>query len=196
MHSKNFSQCRFTCMDVRSAACYCACVRTPNWDRERFGELLKEIGDRAHLDQGGLAELAGRSRSQINRWTRSENQPAYDAVARLASAITDQYPHLADHARKFMIAAGYGDDPLAQPVGTPAPSSNTVPDLVSQLRAQAAAQGKTLREVLEEGGAHPDELAPEAQARLDRLNEILQMGMQEIVEATRRGRVDGEAEAS
>jgi transcriptional regulator with XRE-family HTH domain len=169
-------------------------VRTPKWDRERFGELLKEIGDRAHLDQGGLAELAGRSRSQINRWTRSENQPAYDAVARLATAITGRYPHLSDLAREFMIAAGYQDGPPAQDA-TP-PSGNPASDLVAQLRAQAAAQGKTLREVLEDGGAHPDELDPEAQARLDRLNEIFQMGMQEIVEATRRGRMAGEAEAS
>jgi len=83
-------------------------VHITTWDRDAFQRALAQISERAHLSQAEFAALAGRSRSQFNRWTRAENRPTYDAVAGLAAAITRRYPELADLARELLEAAGYG----------------------------------------------------------------------------------------
>lgn len=82
-------------------------MHTTTWDRDAFQRALREISARAHLSQAEFAALAGRSRSQFNRWTRAENRPTYDAVAGLATAITSRYPELADLAQELLEAAGY-----------------------------------------------------------------------------------------
>ena len=96
---------------------------------------------------------------------------------------------------------------LPSPHGQP---SNLARELVARLRATAEAEGKTLSQVLEEGGAHPEELAgievhrllrleggeidPEAQA--DRLAEIFRASMKNLVESTRRAHNEPNREAS
>lgn len=79
-----------------------------SWDSVRFREVLEQIKNRTDLSQEQLARLAGRHRTQFNRWTRAENQPRYDAVSRLASAIIADHPEAADLAEQLLTAAGYG----------------------------------------------------------------------------------------
>lgn len=82
-------------------------MRTHDWDRERFRAILEEMCNLAHLTQADLAVLAGRSRSQINRWSRAENQPTFAAVQRLASAVATKHPEIAELTSELMEVAGY-----------------------------------------------------------------------------------------
>lgn len=82
-------------------------MHTSQWDRQRFKDVLEEIQRRTNLSQTELAKLAGRNRTQINRWVRAENQPAYTALQQLATATAARYPDVADLARELMAAAGY-----------------------------------------------------------------------------------------
>lgn len=104
-------------------------MRTSTWDRERFGTILDTIGKRAGLKQPELAVLAGRSRSQFNRWTRAENQPTYLAVSRLASAVAARYPELAELTEQLVDAAGYGPSNMLSEPG---------PDMSDAIEAKAA----------------------------------------------------------
>ena len=96
---------------------------TSGWNRELFAQTIAAIQKETGLSQADLGMLAGRARTQINRWTRAENQPAYDAVSRLAAAITARFPDLRDIAEQLMSAAGYGGE-------VPAPEPTTVPEPV------------------------------------------------------------------
>jgi transcriptional regulator with XRE-family HTH domain len=108
MLSNFSSQKPSTSMDNGNAPCYFACVRTTTWDRDRFGAVLEEIRTQAGLNLAQLGELAGRSKSQVSRWTRAENQPTFAAIQELSTAIAARYPQVADLARDLMDAAGYG----------------------------------------------------------------------------------------
>lgn len=86
---------------------YLARVRTPKWDPEAFRDLLDEILRRTGMTDAELGELAGRSRSQANRWKRAENQPAYDPLRRLADRLVERDAALVDLARQLLASAGY-----------------------------------------------------------------------------------------
>lgn len=93
-----------------------------SWDSARFREVLRLIKDRTGLSQEQLAHLAGRHRTQFNRWTRAENQPRYDAVSRLASEISANHPEAGDLAEQLLSAAGYGG---SSPTATQASEAKT-----------------------------------------------------------------------
>ncbi|GAA4100729.1 helix-turn-helix domain-containing protein [Nonomuraea soli] len=121
-------------------------MHSTTWDREKFGEILKKIGERAQLSPAEIAELAGRSRSQVNRWTRSENQPGYDALRRFADNLARDFPDLAPLGAELLEAAGYG--PTSADVGgVEAPSDafdddQHLADLQSQLEAVLSSMSK------------------------------------------------------
>lgn len=94
-------------MANRPTTGYCARVRTDDWDRQRFQSLLQAIQERTGLSDGDMGELAGRSRSQINRWTRAESQPTYQPIRQLAEALATKHPNIASLAGQLLIAAGY-----------------------------------------------------------------------------------------
>jgi transcriptional regulator with XRE-family HTH domain len=100
-----------------------------SWDSARFREVLRLIKDRTGLSQEQLANLAGRHRTQFNRWTRAENKPGYDAVARLASEIIASHPEAADLAKELLTSAGYGVSSLeatrASEPETPSPPQSS-----------------------------------------------------------------------
>ncbi|WP_436759418.1 helix-turn-helix domain-containing protein [Streptosporangium sp. V21-05] len=141
-------------------------MHTTEWDRAALRTALDAIMEKAELSQTAVGELAGRDRTMANRWLSGKHQPNYEAAARFAAAIAQQRPDLADLARQFMIAAGYGDrisgsmtallPPLeASPTGT----SDVLRQAVQDLRARAEAEGRPLAELLvEEGIVTPDEL--------------------------------------
>ncbi|MFF3443566.1 helix-turn-helix domain-containing protein [Streptosporangium sp. NPDC002721] len=141
-------------------------MHTTEWNRAALRDTLDAIMDRAKLSQTAVGELAGRDRTMANRWLSGKHQPNYEAAARFAAAIAEQRPDLADLAQQFMIAAGYGDritgsvsavlPPLeASATGT----SDALRQAMTDLRAQAQAQGRPLAELLvEEGIVTPDEL--------------------------------------
>jgi transcriptional regulator with XRE-family HTH domain len=82
-------------------------VRTEKWDRETFRTVLAAIRDRTHLTELELANLAGRSRSQVNRWTRAENQPDYEPVRRLVDGLEQYGPQVRQLGVQLLEAAGY-----------------------------------------------------------------------------------------
>ncbi|MBG0828491.1 helix-turn-helix transcriptional regulator [Planomonospora sp. ID67723] len=145
-------------------------MRTTTWDRDAFRSALEEICKHAHLSQADLAQLAGRSRSQINRWTRSENQPAYEALAQLATNLAARFPHLADLTRRLVSAAGYDPMPFidatdATPVDRPGGAGS---ETIDDLWAAAREGGKSLGEILVERGlARPEDLTLSDQKRND-----------------------------
>jgi transcriptional regulator with XRE-family HTH domain len=84
-------------------------VHTPGWDPDLFRTVLQEVMKRADLTQAEIGALAGRDRTQVNRWTRATNKPAYEAMRRLTGNIAGRSPELAELAQQLMSAAGYGD---------------------------------------------------------------------------------------
>jgi len=74
------------------------------WNPGALRAVLAAIQD-AGFTQGDLAKLARVNRSQVNRWARGENRPAYDRALLLARRIARDYPGL---AAEFMAASGYG----------------------------------------------------------------------------------------
>jgi transcriptional regulator with XRE-family HTH domain len=100
---------------MRARACYVAHVRTDEWDRETFRKVLEDIQDRTHLTEADLATLAGRSRSQVNRWTRAENQPAHAPLIRLVGGLEKFGPAVRKLGIELLAAAGYAPpEPVAQ----------------------------------------------------------------------------------
>jgi hypothetical protein len=91
-------------------------VRTDEWDRETFRRVLEDIQDRTHLTEAELAALAGRSRSQVNRWTRAENQPAYDPLRRLVDGLQRFAPEVRKLGIELLEAAGYAPPEPLSPV--------------------------------------------------------------------------------
>lgn len=89
-------------------------MRTEKWDRETFRTVLATIRDRTNLTEAGLAELAGRSRSQVNRWTRAENQPDYEPVRRLVDGLERYGTEARKLGVQLLEAAGYAPP---QPAG-------------------------------------------------------------------------------
>lgn len=90
-------------------------MRTEDWDRETFRRVLEDIQDRTHLTEAELAALAGRSRSQVNRWTRAENQPAYDPLRRLVDGLEKFGPGVRKLGIQLLEAAGYAPpEPVAR----------------------------------------------------------------------------------
>lgn len=118
-------------------------MHTSPWNRERFKDVLDEIQKRTNLSQAELAQLAGRNRTQINRWLRAENQPSYGALQKLASATSARYPEVASLARELMESAGYGTIPdegdveEAVEAKATAPTADTPPD-ISAMEAEIA----------------------------------------------------------
>jgi transcriptional regulator with XRE-family HTH domain len=90
-------------------------VRTEQWDRETFRQVLGQIQDRTQLTEAGLATLAGRSRSQVNRWTRAENQPAYEPLRQLVDGLEKFGPQVRELGIQLLKAAGYAPpEPVIQ----------------------------------------------------------------------------------
>lgn len=83
-------------------------MRTHTWDPEGFAATLEAIKKRAGLTEAQLAVYAGISRSQMNRWSRSENQPAFGSLSPLVNNLVAQHPTTAGLAAKLVAAAGYG----------------------------------------------------------------------------------------
>src|SRR5690242_1412363 len=94
---------------MRAQACYGAHVRAEGrrWDPERFRTLLKQILNRTELNQQQLGELAGRSRSQANRWLRAVNQPEFEPLARLVDGLGQFGPQIQNLGFELLEAAGY-----------------------------------------------------------------------------------------
>lgn len=153
-------------MVTKRSPCYRACVRMTTWDRDAFQRALLEIGSRAHLSQAQFAELAGRSRSQFNRWTRAENQPTYEAVTRLANAITTQYPHLADLARQLVTAAGYGQGSDAE--GPPGREEGAAEAKAAAPNSPASEVTRTVEEIQAEINEILARMSPEERAQWER----------------------------
>lgn len=90
-------------------------MRTEDWDRETFRKVLDQIQDRTQLTEAELAALAGRSRSQVNRWTRAENQPTYEPLRRLVDGLQRYGPEIRKLGTELLEAAGYAPpEPVAQ----------------------------------------------------------------------------------
>jgi transcriptional regulator with XRE-family HTH domain len=82
------------------------------WSGTRVAAALARLGDSGYT-QSRLARMAGVNRSAINRWSRAENRPGYDAVRRLAVAVWRAHP---DIARELVEASGY---PWQEPAELP-----------------------------------------------------------------------------
>ncbi|MGC5012604.1 helix-turn-helix domain-containing protein [Streptosporangium sp. DT93] len=141
-------------------------MHTTEWDRTALRDTLDAIMERADLSQAAVGRLAGRDRTMANRWLTGKHQPAYEAAARFAAAITEQRPDLADLAQQFMAASGYGDR-IAGDTTSLLPSleasavgaSDVLRRAVADLRDRAQAEGRPFTELLvEEGIVSPDEL--------------------------------------
>lgn len=87
--------------------CYVARMH-PGWDPAQLSALIDGIRETTGLTQRKLALLAGVHHSQISRWKSGEHRPAYDQITRLATALTEGYPDLAEEAAQLPAAAGYG----------------------------------------------------------------------------------------
>ncbi|WP_433465743.1 helix-turn-helix domain-containing protein [Spirillospora sp. CA-128828] len=92
------------------------------WLPHQFRAVLKQLREQAGLSDADLARLAGKSRSQVNRWSRAENQPNYDGLRSLVENLTEEgYPtEIVDLASDLLRAAGYGTDTAEPP---PAPDA-------------------------------------------------------------------------
>jgi transcriptional regulator with XRE-family HTH domain len=120
-------------------------MHSQTWDRDLFGQILGQVCDVADLSQADLARITGKSQSTVSRWTRSQNQPNYDALKRLVTSLRRTHPHLGDLPRQLMVAAGYGGEPA--PTATPAtavPAGKTLADL----RVKAQESKRSLGELL------------------------------------------------
>jgi transcriptional regulator with XRE-family HTH domain len=96
-------------------------VRSQEWDPHRFRQLLTEIQEQAGLDDTAMADMAGRSRSMVNRWrSRAENRPDYEPVARLAQELTNRHPAVRNLAQELFVATGYA------PATTPSDGAPTI----------------------------------------------------------------------
>lgn len=73
------------------------------WSGARVAAALARLSD-AGYPQSRLARLAGVNRSAVNRWSRGENRPTYDAVRRLSAGVWRAHP---DEARELVEASGY-----------------------------------------------------------------------------------------
>lgn len=87
--------------------CYGARMH-PGWDPAELSRLIDAIRESSGLTQRKLAVLAKVHHSQITRWKSGEHRPAYDQITRLATALTEGYPDLAEEAAQLPAAAGYG----------------------------------------------------------------------------------------
>jgi transcriptional regulator with XRE-family HTH domain len=108
--------------------------------RGEFARLLADMQrDTPGLSYQKLADAAGVHRSQVWRWINANSTPGYEPVRRLASWLTEHYPHLADTAARLLPAAGYGapDEPTLP--GIPAAGASTGPDPIAVRIGQAIA---------------------------------------------------------
>lgn len=117
---------------TRTASCYVAHVRTSSWDRDRFRDLLEEIQGRASLSDPQLAALAGRSRSQVNRWTRAEHQPTYEPLRKLVDGLERHGPEIQALGFQLLEAAGYAPPDSGQ-VDDSSPPGDRPPNLTESL---------------------------------------------------------------
>lgn len=124
-------------------------MHTSQWNRERFKDVLEEIQKRTNLSQAELAQLAGRNRTQINRWLRAENQPSYGALQNLASATSARYPEIASLARDLMEAAGYSTLPEADEIEEAVEAKATAPESPDATHDVAAMEAEIARYVAE-----------------------------------------------
>lgn len=106
------------------------------WDRERTKQVLEEI--RADVSIPRMTRMAGAHRSTIYRWIKGEVQPDYEPVYRLAYAIWEQYPGL---AQELVEASGYA---WAEPDQAPEPL--VPPEVTAVIRKNYSPeqQGKVL----------------------------------------------------
>lgn len=148
------------------------------WDRDLLADTLRKIMNAAGLSQLDVARLAGRNRTMVSRWLSGEFRPAFAAARSFSMALTNKHPEMAELAGQFMTAAGYGDS------YTPAGEESTGPIDVQQLRAIAAAEGKTIGEVLTEHGVDADELVIPDALPLDPI--IAEIEAEDLPEATKQ----------
>ncbi len=78
------------------------------WDPGELSRLIDAIRESSGLTQRKLAALARVHHSQVSRWKSGEHRPAYDQITRLAAALAEDYPDLAEEATALPAAAGYG----------------------------------------------------------------------------------------
>lgn len=78
------------------------------WTPAELSRLIDAIRESSGLTQRKLASLAAVHHSQVSRWKSGEHRPAYDQITRLAAALTEGYPDLAEEAAALPAAAGYG----------------------------------------------------------------------------------------
>jgi len=119
-------------------------MHNEEWSGTRVASALARLGD-AGYPQARLARMAGVNRSQVNRWTRGENRPGYDAVRRLAIGVWHRHPEL---ARELVEASGY-------PWTEPSEADRSPPGLIDERlgREDAELVRKALQDV------YPDEAA-------------------------------------
>jgi transcriptional regulator with XRE-family HTH domain len=87
------------------------------WLPHQFREALGRLRDRSGLSDADLARLAGKSRSQVNRWSRAENQPGFDGLRTLATNLAREgYPaEIVNLAGDLIRAAGYSTESAGAP---------------------------------------------------------------------------------
>lgn len=137
--------------------------------------------------------------------------PPTGTLAHMANAVGITPQELEDIGRSDAADALRDLHSLrAEPAEPRSQSGNLARELVAKLREAAAAEGKTLGQMLEDGGARADELAGiesyrqkhstggdiDPDVQVDQLAEIFRTSMKELVESTRRARKDQDREAS
>ena len=119
------------------------------WSGTRVAAALARLGD-AGYPQSRLARMAGVNRSQVNRWSRAENRPGYDAVRKLAAGLWRAHPDL---ARELVEASGYA---WSEPPEAP-PEPLVDPEVAEMLRRRYPGEADDLIAELERRLSEPRE---------------------------------------
>lgn len=111
------------------------------WSASRVAAVLASLKD-AGITESRLARMAGVNRSQVNRWSRGENRPGYDAARRLAVAVYRDHPDL---ARELVAASGYV---WAEPQDVPEPDPLVPQEVLEVLERVYKGEPEQLREAV------------------------------------------------